>query len=118
MGHVVTIGAAGIVPPQGPVLSQLPEWGRMVKGVVKGGVFHPFALIEQNRGISGVQILLLWDQLAYLQGVSKQLMALYSQGVIAPYVDRVFSMDDVAGAHDYMESRRSRGKLLLATHAH
>ena len=42
-----------------------------------------------------------------------ELLALHSQKKIAPHVDRIFAMEDVAEAHHLLETRRTKGKLLL-----
>ena len=37
----------------------------------------------------------------------------YSAGNLKPAIDRVFLLDDAAGAHRYLEGRNTRGKVLL-----
>ena len=48
-------------------LESLREWTRVSVDLLEGGVYHPFPLIERNQGLSGVQILLLWDDLKHLR---------------------------------------------------
>ncbi len=112
-GHCVTIGAAGVVPPIGFSWRALREWRRITVDLVKGGVYHPFKLLETNSGISGVQILLLWDEVGRLQPIIEHLMQLYREGAIKPAVGDVFSLAEVARAHALVESRGSMGKVLL-----
>ena len=49
-GHLVTIGAAQVAP------AGRNPWGMLKAGaeLVRGGVFHPFQLIEDNRSVAGV----------------------------------------------------------------
>ncbi len=115
MGHAVTIGAAGIVPPQGLSWQSAKEWKRIAWDFIRGGVYHPFYLIEHNISISGVQVLLLWNELAYFQRIMRELMDLYQAGVIKPHIDAVFPLQQVAAAHRFVEQRQSKGKVLLAT---
>jgi NADPH:quinone reductase-like Zn-dependent oxidoreductase len=114
-GHAVTIGAAGIIPPQGISWQSAKEWKRIVGDFIRGGVYHPFYLIEHNISISGVQVLLLWDELVYFQRVMRELLDLYQAGVIKPHIDAVFPLDQVAAAHRFVEQRLSKGKVLLTT---
>jgi len=115
MGHAVTIGAAGIVPPQGMSWQSAKEWKRIAGEFIRGGVYHPFYLIERNISLSGVQVLLLWDELEYFQRVMHELIAWYEAGVIKPHIDTVFPLDRVAEAHRLVEQRQSKGKILLST---
>jgi NADPH:quinone reductase-like Zn-dependent oxidoreductase len=115
MGHAVTIGAAGIVPPYGVNWNSAKEWKRIAGDFMRGGIYHPFYLIERNISLSGVQVLLLWDELEYFQRVMRELIAWYEAGVIKPHVDAVFPLDQAAEAHRFVEQRRSKGKVLLTT---
>jgi len=110
-GHLVTIGAAQVAPA-----SRLrpDEWLRAGLELLRGGVFHPFSLIEDNRSIGGVQVLLLWDDLPRFRRAMDQLLAWYAEGAIRPHVDRVVPLADAAEAHRALESRKTRGKVLLA----
>jgi NADPH:quinone reductase-like Zn-dependent oxidoreductase len=115
MGHAVTIGAAGIIPPQGISWQSAKEWKRIVADFIRGGVYHPFYLIEHNLSISGVQVLLLWNELEYFQRVMRELLDLHQAGAIKPHIDAVFPLDQVAAAQRFVEQRLSKGKVLLST---
>lgn len=114
-GHCVTIGAAGVVPPTGFGLRALGEWRRIIVDMIRGGVYHPFKLLERNRGLSGVQILLLWDEAERLKGITDHLLQLYLHGAIKPQVSAVYPLGEVSRAHALIESRASSGKILLKT---
>lgn len=109
-GLVVTIGAAGVAPGTRNPL----EFLRAGAELLKGGVFHPFQLIEDNRGVAGVQVLLLWDDLPRLDRGIAQIFGWWREGAIRPHIDRVVPLADAKEAHRAMESRKTRGKLLLA----
>jgi len=114
-GHAVTIGGAGVLPPIGIRPSNLRGWVRILIDLIQGGVYHPFSLIEGNISLSGAQILLLWDNMDYLGTIIDTLLVLQQKQVIHPYIDRIFALDEVAQAHQFIEERKSRGKILLAT---
>jgi len=109
-GLVVTIGAAGVAPAhRSPI-----EFLKAGVELVRGGVFHPFQLIEQNRGIAGVQVLLLWDDVERLDRGIQQIWEWWRAGAIKPHIDRIVPLERAAEAHTAIESRATRGKLLLA----
>ena len=114
-GHAVTIGAAGIVPPYGLNWNSAKEWKRLAGDFMRGGVYHPFYFIERNISVSGVQVLLLWDELEYFQRVMDELMAWHQTGIIKPHVDAILPLAQAAEAHRLVEQRRSQGKILLST---
>jgi NADPH:quinone reductase-like Zn-dependent oxidoreductase len=71
--------------------------------------------MERNRGLSGVQILLFWDQVPYLRGIVERLLEMYGAGAITPPISEIFPLSDIAAAHHLIESRLSKGKVLLST---
>lgn len=108
-GTLVSIGAAQVAPTGRGVLPLLKAGAELVRG----GVFHPFQLIEENRAIAGVQVLLLWDELDRIGRGMTQILDWWRSGIIRPHVDRVFPLAEASAAHVLLESRKSRGKLLL-----
>jgi len=42
------------------------------------------------------------------------MMPFFAQGKLRPVIDCVFSLEDAADAHEYMEHNRNFGKILLA----
>jgi len=108
-GRLVTIGAAQVAPASRGPLDLL----KAGVALVRGGLFHPFDLIEHNRGISGVQILLLWDDLPRVQRGMRELLAWWEQGILTPHLDSVLPLAEAGRAHSALESRTSRGKLVL-----
>ena len=114
-GNAVTIGATSIIPSTGFSIESLIRWGKIVSDFVKGGIFHPFYLIEKNQGISGVQILLLWDNIQYLNQIINKIIDLYNKNLIKPHIDKVFPLEEVGKAHEFIEQRYAKGKILLST---
>jgi NADPH2:quinone reductase len=108
-GRLVTIGAAQVAPER----KSLVGYARAALELARGGLFHPFTLIEDNRSIAGVQVLLLWDDLPRVTRAMSELMRLAAQGVVRPHVDEIVPLEDAAKAHRRLASRISRGKLLL-----
>jgi NADPH:quinone reductase-like Zn-dependent oxidoreductase len=109
-GRLVTIGAAQVAPT-----SRRDPIALVRAGVelLRGGVFHPFQLIEDNKSIAGVQVLLLWDDLPRVRRGLEAVLSLYDLGKIHPHIDRIVPLALAHEAHLRLETRASKGKLLL-----
>jgi NADPH:quinone reductase-like Zn-dependent oxidoreductase len=70
-------------------------------------------LMNDNRGVAGVNMGHLWDQIGLLKREGEALLALYDQGKIAPHVGGVFPFSRVADAHAELEYGRNVGKIVL-----
>ncbi|MFN2375187.1 MAG: medium chain dehydrogenase/reductase family protein [Candidatus Binatia bacterium] len=71
------------------------------------------ALINANKGVFGVNLGHLWDQVPRIRGWAGELLALWEAGVIKPHVDKVFPFAEAAAAHHYVQDRKNVGKVLL-----
>ncbi|MDG1875680.1 MAG: medium chain dehydrogenase/reductase family protein [Mariniblastus sp.] len=75
--------------------------------------FTPPELINHNKGVFGVNLGHLWDEMERVSSWQTEILSLYQQGVINPVIDKIFSFDDVAKAHHYIQDRKNIGKVLL-----
>ncbi|HEX2202709.1 MAG TPA: medium chain dehydrogenase/reductase family protein [Longimicrobium sp.] len=75
--------------------------------------FHPIGLMNTNRGVQGVNLGHLWDQVALLRRTLGEIVGLVEAGTFAPVVDRAFPFDLAGEAHAYLQDRRNFGKVLL-----
>ncbi len=85
----------------------------LLKMVAQTPFFHPFGLMNQNKGVFGVNMGRIWDGHAKIKPWMEALLAGYNEGWINPVVDKIFSFSDVAEAHTYIEQRRNIGKVIL-----
>lgn len=76
-------------------------------------LYTPLKLLGENRGVAGVNMGHLWGETAMLRDVAQAILALYSQGRIAPHVHATFPFERAAEAHSLLESGNSLGKILL-----
>ena len=76
---------------------------------------NPIRLMNDNRGVLGVNVGRLWDRSEMVRGWIGEIIAGLADGWITPHVDRAFRLDDAAAAHRYLEQRRNIGKVVLAT---
>jgi NADPH:quinone reductase-like Zn-dependent oxidoreductase len=76
--------------------------------------FTPVSLIDQNKGVFGVNLGHMWNEVDRIRGWADHLLELWAKGVVKPHVDKVFAFDEAAAAHHYIQDRRNVGKVLLA----
>jgi NADPH:quinone reductase-like Zn-dependent oxidoreductase len=75
--------------------------------------FSPNQLIDQNKGVFGVNLGHMWDQVDRLTGWVEDLVAGWREGVVKPVVAASFKFDDAASAHHFIQDRKNVGKVLL-----
>ncbi len=91
----------------------LKAYWNMAKTAVQMPFFHPLSLINNNKGVFGVNLGQLWHEPdkaatwmhAVLEGVD--------DGWVKPHVDAIFTFEEVGEAHRYIEERRNIGKVIL-----
>jgi len=76
-------------------------------------LWTPIKLMNENKGVAGVNMGRLWDEKELASEAFAALLALYEQGEIEPHVDRTFPLDRAAEAHAYIEAGQNLGKVLL-----
>ncbi len=75
--------------------------------------FRPTRLIDQNKGVFGVNLGHMWNEVERLTGWMDQLIALYREGAIRPVIAASFPLDQAAEAHRFIQDRKNVGKVLL-----
>jgi NADPH:quinone reductase-like Zn-dependent oxidoreductase len=76
--------------------------------------FTPVSLIDQNKGVFGVNLGHMWKEVDRIRGWADHLLELWAKGVVKPHVDKIFPFAEAAAAHHYIQDRRNVGKVLLA----
>lgn len=80
----------------------------------KMGMLIPIGLMMRSKNILGVNMLKIADNRPkVLQKCLVDVIELYRQGVIKPQVGGVYAVDDIAKAHNALESGRTTGKLTV-----
>jgi NADPH:quinone reductase-like Zn-dependent oxidoreductase len=75
--------------------------------------FSPVALMNDNRGVAGVNLGHLWGEGALLRGELEALLDLHARGAIRPRIDSTFPFERAADAHRRLQGRLNVGKVLL-----
>lgn len=75
--------------------------------------YNPMKMMDANKTVSGCNMGHLFDRLDLLTPQFERLLELYAEGAIKPHVDKTFSFEDAAAAHQYIHDRKAIGKVLL-----
>ena len=86
---------------------------KLIKAAVQMPRFHPLSLLNNNRGVFGLNLGHLWHEPEKVAVWMRDIMRGVAEGWINPYVDRAFSFDEIGAAHTHIEQRRNIGKVVL-----
>lgn len=85
----------------------------MLKAVIQTPRFHPFALLNKNRGVFGLNLGHMWHEPEKAAVWMRDILRGVEEGWVNPYVDRSFSFEEAGAAHRYLEERKNIGKVVL-----
>jgi NADPH:quinone reductase-like Zn-dependent oxidoreductase len=78
------------------------------------GFYHPVMLMMPSKSMIGINMLAIADEKpAVIQRCLEAVVHLYNEGVFTPAISKVFSVDEIAAAHEYLEKRMSTGKVVV-----
>lgn len=88
------------------VLHIAGEWARMPR-------HSPLKMLDDNRGIAGVNLGHLWSEVELMRGAAERVLALLDEGRITPHIHATFPFERVADAHRALEYGDNLGKVVL-----
>lgn len=88
------------------------KW-KMLKAAIQTPWFHPFALLNKNRGVFGLNLGHIWHEPEKVAVWMRDIIRGVDEEWVRPYVDRTFSFEQAGEAHLYMEQRKNTGKVVL-----
>ena len=104
-GRLVCYGAADI--------SDKNLFGK-IKTLLGFGFYHPFMLMMPSKSLIGINMLHIADfQPHVIERCLAKVMKLYSEGIFVPTIAKIFDAKDIAAAHDFLENRKSIGKVVV-----
>ena len=86
---------------------------KLLKVAIQTPWFHPFALLNKNRGVFGLNLGHMWHEPDKVAVWMRDILRGVDEEWIQPYVDRSFTFDEIGQAHTYLEQRRNIGKVVL-----
>ena len=85
----------------------------LVKMALQTPFYHPFGLMNMNKGVFGVNMGHLWHEQQKIAIWMNAILAGHEAGWIRPHVDKAFSFAQAGDAHQYIEDRKNIGKVVL-----
>ncbi len=78
------------------------------------GIFHPVQFVMTSKSLLGVNMLRIADDRPLVfNRVFNEVIRWYEEGIFQPVTGKIFQFDEIAKAHQYMESRQSIGKIVV-----
>ncbi len=110
-GKLLVYGFHGLLPKQGGRV----DYVKAALGMLRMPRFNPLSMTTENKGVVAFNLSFLFARTDLLRAAVSDLAAWVESGRIdAPDV-RSFALEDVARAHQALESGRTTGKLVLRT---
>lgn len=106
-GRVVHYGISSLAPAKRRSLLEV------IGGLLFTPFYSPVKLMNENKGVIGLNLGRLWDQIALQRPRVEQIIRWYDEALFRPHVDRGFKFRDAADAHHYIQDRKNVGKVLL-----
>lgn len=85
----------------------------LLKLVAKMPWFNPVSLMNTNKAVFGTNLGHMWHEAEKVSGWMRTILAGVHEGWVRPHVDKAFPFEQAAAAHQYIEERRSIGKVVL-----
>ncbi len=85
----------------------------LLKMVLQMPWFTPVGLMNNNKGVFGVNLGHLWEEEEKALGWIRAVLRGVDEGWVRPHVDRTFTFAEVGAAHAYIEARKNIGKVVL-----
>lgn len=107
-GRIITFGTAEQI--NGNKTNKLLT----IKMALNFGIFSPIQMLMGSKAIIGVNMLQVADHREQVfKHCMQEVVKMVEQGIITPKIDKIFSVSEIAAAHDYLESRQSIGKIAV-----
>ncbi|MGB0453494.1 MAG: alcohol dehydrogenase catalytic domain-containing protein [Bacteriovoracaceae bacterium] len=103
LGKVVNLGVSSMISPGGRDLF------KAIGTFLKIRSINSIDLMNENHGVHGLNVLTLFLKDEFL----KSYLGKWNDYQFRPKVDKVFAPEDVSKAHEYIENRKSQGKVLI-----
>jgi synaptic vesicle membrane protein VAT-1 len=106
-GRLIHFGLSAMSP------GKRSSWWSILRTLIYLPFYTPFRLMQDNKGVMGVNLGQLWDQIELLRGWMAQIVNWYDETLFRPHIDRTFKFSQAAAAHHYIQDRKNIGKVLL-----
>lgn len=85
-----------------------------LKDLWQFGFYHPVQFLSSSKGIIGLNMLkIAKEKPEKVAKVMQEVIQMHQEGILLPHVGGAYSIDQLAVAHQFLESRKSMGKILV-----
>ena len=85
-----------------------------LKVLLQFGIYHPLQFLSNSRGMVGVNMLkIAEDNPVKIARAMNEVVTLTAAGILKPHVGGEYTIDQLAEAHGFLESRKSMGKIVV-----
>ena len=85
-----------------------------IKVLAQFGIYHPLQFLSNSRGMIGVNMLGMGEENPEkVARAMKAVIKLAEEGIIQPFVGGEYNVAQLAEAHQFLESRKSMGKIVV-----
>lgn len=107
------LGMFGVSSASGDPEAGLKSYWNMIKTAAQMPFFHPLSLLNNNRGVFGVNLGHLWHEPEKAASWMHSILKGVDEGWINPHVDTTFPFEQAGEAHRHIEERKNIGKVIL-----
>ena len=108
LGRLVVFGASSVV-------KERRSWWRAGLMLLQMPSFKPMSLINDNRGVLGLNLGRLWTEEHRIAAMMAEILGHAEAGRLEPVVAKIFPLESAAEAHRFLQSRSNIGKVVLTT---
>ena len=86
---------------------------RLLTTAIKLPFFHPVSLMNNNKGVFGVNMGHMWHEPEKVLENLEATLRGYDAGWVRVALDKSFPFEEAGSAHAYIEARKNFGKVVL-----
>lgn len=106
-GMLITYGVANV--STGPSRNLV----KVASELMRTPRFSPIGLMNENKGVAGVNMGHLWDEVTSLREAMLELVSMWERGEIRPQVSAELPFERAKEAHELLEQGKNVGKVVL-----
>jgi NADPH2:quinone reductase len=85
-----------------------------LKDLWQFGFYHPVQFLSSSKGIIGLNMLkIAAERPKKIAKVMQEVLQLHQEGILLPHVGGEYFIDQLSEAHQFLESRKSMGKIVV-----
>ncbi|MFQ5706285.1 MAG: medium chain dehydrogenase/reductase family protein [bacterium] len=108
MGRLVIFGLGSMMPR-----GKRPNWFKLAYQYLTLPRFNPFDMMPDNKTIAAFHLAYMFNYVDAFQEAIGQLLRWANEGKIRPVIGKTFPFEQAGAAQNYLQSRKSVGKVVL-----